>query len=71
MWYICTSLVLNLGSVVNKKGFFTFGGPMFDSFTVNLLLDLFCSGLLQTLPILQDLCYITIFDGHCLSLGPA
>ena len=55
-----------LGSVANRKGSFELGGLMVDSAIVNLLLDLLCSELLCTLPILWGLWYshyyITIGD---------
>ena len=59
-------LDIYLGSVANRKGSFELGGLMVDSAIVNLLLDLLCSELLCTLPILWGLqnlqYYITIGD---------
>ena len=54
---------LYFGSIANRKGSFERGGLILDSAIVNLLLDLLCSELLCTLPILWDLNLpITISD---------
>ena len=53
-------------SVANRKGFFELGGLILDSAIVNLLLNLLCSELLCTLPILRDLKF-TSYNKWCIT----